>query len=291
MPEGATQGDAKLVLAQLRAAIDRNPAKPNIPGDMPLMAALSLYEAHAKHLRSADTSMHHARRMAPWAEKYKASQAAEFSQHFTRDTRTAYAAATVNRSLSIAKKSLSLAWEQGLTLENYGLRIKLLKVNNARHTVMTLEQVKTLCNHASEQVTAAIWISLFTGCRRGEVLSLQPSDIGPDSITIQATNTKTLRTRTIPIVAPLRPWLKAVPITINFEGLKSGFGRARIAAGMPEVTFHDLRRSCGTMMIQAGVDLYVVSRVLGHSTVSVTQTHYAHLQLDTLRAGLDRTFK
>jgi len=291
MPEGTTAGDAKLAQAELRAALVKNPKQVRIPGDMPMMAALTLYEAHAKHLRSEVSSMHHARRLSPWAKRYKASQASEFAQHFTRDTRAVYAAGTINRSLAIAKKSLSLAWEQGLTVENYGLRIKSLPLNNARHTVLTLEQVKTLSDHASQQVRAAMWISLFTGCRRGEVLSLQPDDIGADSITIRATNTKTLRTRVIPIVAPLRPWLSAVPITINFEGLKSGFNRARIAANMPDVNFHDLRRSCGTMMIQAGVDLYVVSRILGHSTVTVTQAHYAHLQVDTLRAGLDKTFK
>jgi site-specific recombinase XerD len=43
-------------------------------------------------------------------------------------------------------------------------------------------------------------------------------------------------------------------------------------------------------MIEAGVDLHVVSRVLGHLTVAVTQARYAHLQVDALRAGLERTF-
>jgi integrase len=63
-----------------------------------------------------------------------------------------------------------------------------------------------------------------------------------------------------------------VPLTLNFEGLKTGFRRAREAAGLPHVTFHDLRRSCGTMMVQAGVDLYVVSKVLGHSSMAVTRS-------------------
>ena len=53
----------------------------------------------------------------------------------------------------------------------------------------------------------------------------------------------------------------------------------------------DLLHSCGTMMVQAGVDLYVVSRILGHSTIAVTQASYAHLQIDTLRRGLEKTFK
>lgn len=35
------------------------------------------------------------------------------------------------------------------------------------------------------------------------------------------------------------------------------------AVGMPQVTFHDLRRSCGTLLIQHGVPLHIVSRLLG----------------------------
>ena len=112
----------------------------------------------------------------------------------------------------------------------------------------------------------------------------------PDTMTIHAGNTKTQKTRTIPIVAPLRPWLDQLPIGINFEGLKSGFVRAREKAGLPWLHFHDLRRSCATMMIAAGVDLYVVSKLLGHSSVTVTQTRYGHLQTDRIAAGLQKTF-
>jgi integrase len=136
-------------------------------------------------------------------------------------------------------------------------------------------------------VRAAIWISLFTGCRRGEILKLQAEDIGEDAIIVHAGNTKTLRTRTVPIIAPVRPWLAYVPLAINFEGLKSGFRRAREAAGMPDVNFHDLRRSCGTLLIRNRVPLQIVAQILGHSTTSVTEKVYAHLGSDQVRDGLN----
>jgi integrase len=72
--------------------------------------------------------------------------------------------------------------------------------------------------------------------------------------------------------------------------MKSAWRRARIAAGLEHLNFHDLRRSCATMMIGAGVDLYVVSKLLGHSSVTVTQTRYGHLQTDRIAAGLEKTF-
>lgn len=301
-PEGASASDAKLIQAELRAALVKDRRHVNIPGDPPMTAILAIYERHAATLRSATTSVHHARRLGPWAEKYRASQAREFAAHVIKDmgaivtnpktgkSGPAYAKATINRSLATAKKGLALAWEENLTPENYGLRIKSLKVNNIRDTHLSIKQVEKLTSHASPAVAVCIWLSLYTGCRRGEILSLKPENISRNEITLRSTNTKSEKTRTIPIVGPARKWLKHVPIGINFEGLKSGFRRAREAAGMPDVTFHDLRRSCGTIMIQAGVDLYVVSRILGHSTVAVTQARYAHMQVDTMRAGMKKAF-
>jgi integrase len=300
LPEGASASDAKQLEAELRAAIFRQ-RKPNIPGDPEMTAIMGAYLEHAKGLRSPETAAYHAARLGPWVEKYRASQAQECAAAFIKDCRRhiqkpdgttgpAYSIATINRSLGTLKKALAIAWESNVIPENYGLRIKRLPENNQRDVTLTMEQVEKLASHASEQVRAAIWIALYTGCRRGEILKLRPEDIGPTTILIRAGNTKTLKTRAVPIAGPLRKWLGAIPLALNFEGLKTGFRRARVAAKMPEVTFHDLRRSCGTLMIQAGVDLYVVSKVLGHSSVAVTQSRYAYLQTEQMQAGLDRAF-
>lgn len=300
LPEGASAGDAKQLEAELRAAITRQ-RKPVIPGDPELTAIMGVYLDHAKNLRSPDTAKFHASRLGPWVEKYRASESVACAAAFVKDASRkvaqpdgrmapAYTPATINRSLGALKKALSIAWESGVIPENYGLRIKRLPENNQRDTTLTIEQVEKLTSHASEQVRAAVWIALYTGCRRGEILKLRKADIGPSTILIRAGNTKTLKTRAVPIAGPLRKWLGSLPLAITFEGLKTGFRRAREAAGMPEVTFHDLRRSCGTLLIQAGVDLYVVSKILGHSSVAVTQARYAYLQTERMQAGLDAAF-
>lgn len=244
-------------------------------------------ERHANTLRSPETAKFHAYRIGKWLEGRRASEAREVASAIVTDLHGHYAPATINRSLGTLKKALKHAWESGRVQVDYSSLVKRLPENNARTTYMTIEQVEKLAGHASEQVQAAIWISLYTGCRRGEILKLKAEDIGRDEITIQAGNTKTLRTRTVPIIPPVRPWLKFVPISINFEGLKTGFRRAREAAGMPEVTFHDLRRSCGTLMVQSGVKLHVISQILGHSSVAVTEKVYAHLHARQLREGLN----
>jgi len=293
LPEGATAGDAKLVEAQLRAAVAQKPKatkQVNIPGDPMLTEVLALYLEHSQTLRSPKTAYYHAARIIPWAQKYRVSQTRQAAAHFIKDTQVKYKPGTINWSLSCLRKGLELAYNSNLVSVNHADKVKDLPVHNLRETTMTVAQIQQFSELLSEQARAAMWISLYTACRRGEVLKIKREDIGTDKLVIRSGNTKTLKTRTIPIVAPLRPWLEYVPLQINFEGVKSSWRRAREAANLEHLTFHDLRRSCATMMIAAGVDIYVVSKLLGHSSVTVTQTRYGHLQTDRIAAGLNKTF-
>lgn len=299
LPKGATARDAKLVEAEIRAAVGREPKQVNIPGDPPMTAILALYIEHAKTLRSANSSMHHAKRLGAWAEKYKASQARRFADHVIRDMaaliddpktgkkKPAYAPATINRSLACAKKGLTIAWRQCLIPENYGLRIENVPVNNKRETFLTVDQVREIAGYCSEQAQAAIWAALLTGARRGELFKIRSEHIGSDTITLPASHTKTLRTRIIPIIPALRPWLKFFPLEITVDGAKSAWRRARVKAGMEHANFHDLRHSCASIMLGLGVDLYTISKILGHANVQTTQ-RYAHLQVDAQRIALDK---
>lgn len=299
LPEGTTARDAQLIEADLRSALGKGAQTVSIPSDPPMMAALALYTKHAAHLRSADTSRHHAQRLAPWAEKYRASQAREFAAHVIKDMAKpianpatgkkapAYAAATINRSLATAKKGLALLWEQGLTPENYGLRIKTVAVHNKREVFLTVDQVRQIAAHCSEQAQAAIWAALLTGARRGELFQIRAEHIGADTITIPSSHTKTLRPRVVPIIPALRPWLAHFPLTITVDGAKTAWRRARVVAGMEHVNFHDLRHSCASILLSLGVDLYTIGKILGHSNTQTTQ-RYAHLQVEQQRSALNK---
>ena len=48
-------------------------------------------------------------------------------------------------------------------------------------------------------------------------------------------------------------------------------------AGIIEANIHTLRKTAGALLIQAGVDIYKVSKFLGHSSVTVTEKHYVDL--------------
>ena len=56
---------------------------------------------------------------------------------------------------------------------------------------------------------------------------------------------------------PMRLWIALVPL--------------------PELTFHGLRHCAGSLWLASGVDISIVSKLLGHSSISVTADIYAHM--------------
>jgi len=48
-------------------------------------------------------------------------------------------------------------------------------------------------------------------------------------------------------------------------------------SGVKEIRFHDLRHTAASLMLNHGVPVLVVSKILGHSKVSTTLDIYGHL--------------
>lgn len=62
---------------------------------------------------------------------------------------------------------------------------------------------------------------------------------------------------------------------------------------LPHQRFHDLRHAAATLLIEQGVDLAIVSRMLGHADLSTTADVYAHLtdrMLQTAARGMQSAF-
>ena len=53
-------------------------------------------------------------------------------------------------------------------------------------------------------------------------------------------------------------------------------------------TLHTLRKTFGSLLIQEGhADIYTVSKLLGHSSVKVTERHYIHLLDENYQSSID----
>lgn len=134
---------------------------------------------------------------------------------------------------------------------------------------------------------------MYTGCRLNEVLTLKWEDVFLNENYLHLKDSKT-EGKTIPLNEPAKNLLiKLQRVKENpyiFIGhkpgtclttLKTAWTRIRSLAGIEDVRLHDLRHTFASLAIKQGVDLYTVSKLLGHKDIKTT-TRYAHLEVKQL---------
>ena len=201
-------------------------------------------------------------------------------------TRAALSSATINRRFAVLKAALHYAWKQGWVAENLSGKISRLPEPPGREVYLTREQVKALARAMTTRTgTAAVIMLAYTGLRAGELLALSTQDIGKDTLTVR--QSKSGKARTVPLSRPTLGLLSALPLALSYQQLQWQFRAARKAVGLDHVRIHDLRHTTASWLINAGVDLYTVGKILGHSTPTTT-ARYAHLAQGTLRKAMGR---
>jgi len=77
-----------------------------------------------------------------------------------------------------------------------------------------------------------------------------------------------------------------VGTALDGSNIRHGLNAALKLAKIQDFHFHDLRHTFATRIVQAGVDLYKVQRLLGHKSPIMTQ-RYAHHYPESLREGVE----
>lgn len=72
--------------------------------------------------------------------------------------------------------------------------------------------------------------------------------------------------------------------------LKRRFNEARTSSGIANLRFHDLRHTFATRMANAGVDIFTLAELLGHSDIRITK-RYAHGTEETKRQAVEKLVK
>ncbi len=144
-------------------------------------------------------------------------------------------------------------------------------------------------------------LDLNTGMSQEEVLKLQWTQIDFTRRTLATIRSKTLNARTIPLnnnaldILKRRAKVQSLSGYVFFNSvgnkhdaskLKRAFRQAVEESGIEHFRFHDLRHTFATRLVQRGVDLYKVSKLLGHKDISTTQ-RYAHHYPESLRDGVE----
>ncbi len=211
---------------------------------------------------------------------------------------------TANRYLSLLSGIFKHAIQHDLVKENPAKGIKKLPEADPRQRFLSgdeLSRFVVAVNVEAGSTTAnAIVLLLLTGLRRMELLSLRWSDVHLDSASAWLRKTKSGRGRHVVLnSAALNlllkmkeqadsrcPWVfPASRGDGHLIDIRKAMARAMARANISDLRPHDLRRSFASLAVNAGVDLYQIKDLLGHSTVAVTQNAYAHLQQNTLRSA------
>lgn len=149
--------------------------------------------------------------------------------------------------------------------------------------------------------------SVLTGMRRGEILNLRWSDVDLSRKLIHIQTNGTFKTkqgkrRTIPLSEAAFYLLAAkhgkspseYVFTVNDKALNAGwvshlFKRYVREAKLsnPRFRFHSLRHTFASWLLQQGVSIYEVQKLLGHSSVKVTEG-YLHLPSDGLFGAVNK---
>lgn len=224
-------------------------------------------------------------------------------QYKTKRYADGVAPATINRELAAMKHAFNLAireWEW--CRDNPVRRVSMEKENNRRDRWLTYEEEERLLMECPAWLREIVVFALHTGMRMGEILSLSWRGVDLFRRTVTVFRSKNGERRTIPVnqtvlellkerarVRPLKTEMvfyseQYTPVDSN--NLRRAFRSAIKEANIEDFHFHDLRHAFATRLVQAGVDLYKVQRLLGHKSPIMTQ-RYAHHYPESLRDGVE----
>jgi integrase len=216
-------------------------------------------------------------------------------------------AISVNIELRTLKAALQTAMRWKLVNSNPCSKVQLISIPDAQPNYFKREDFQKLISIISETWLREIVIfAVLTGLRRGEILNLRWDDVDLNKKIIYIHSNPTFRTkqgkrRVIPLNDVAYHLLNLHRVGSSDEYVFSVNGRlpsesfvshqfkkyVGIAKLPSELHFHSLRHTFASWLVQDGVSIYEVQKLLGHSNISVTQV-YSHLQPEKLHATVNR---
>ncbi|MDR4506196.1 MAG: tyrosine-type recombinase/integrase [Candidatus Scalindua sp.] len=208
---------------------------------------------------------------------------------------------TINRELYMLSKAFNLAVKEWEWLkDNPVSKVQKEKEDNEVDRWLTEDEERRLLDASPLWLRDIIIFGLNTGLRQDELLSLEWSRVDLFRKTILIKETKNGKPKTLPLnsialgVLQKKSGEKVRNIKNDLvfssnagtkifkRNLIRAFAYALEKAGIRDFTFHCLRHTFATRLTRNGVDLYSISKLLGHKNMKMTQ-RYAHHCPDSLR--------
>jgi len=223
------------------------------------------------------------------------------------------AVSTIDKEILYAKAMVIKAFDNdmigGRPLKAFRKIKKLLKTgSNARDQLVSFEQYTKLIKNAPSHYRPVLTIAIHTGMRMGEIRNLKWSYIDKTDwmIRLPKETVKEGRPKSIPINHHVKTVLSALPHALHHDfvitymgmpmtgnsSLKKQFPEICRKAKIPNgrkvkdgITFHDIRRTFKTNMVNAGIDKVYRDAILGHKLTGI-DAHYIVLTDETLTKAM-----
>lgn len=215
--------------------------------------------------------------------------------------RASVSGSTVNREMALLKRmfNLGIEWDLYLGLNPFR-KVKFFREFNIGLRVLSPEEEEKLLRNAAPYLQDLICFALNTGMRIGEIFSLCWQNVNLEKNTLNVFASKTQKIRGIPINADARRVLEYWALGKRnefvfynpetgkpFVDLKAGLKLACKKSGISGVTWHTLRHTFASRLVNRGVDIVTVKELLGHSSITVTM-RYTHTNLESKRAAVEK---
>lgn len=211
-------------------------------------------------------------------------------------------AAGLNRSIRALKTAMRQAEFWDLIPPQNWKKVSKFKENKGRvefHTPGEIKQILGLFNPAWRLV---VLLGCRAGLRRGEIANLKWTDVNFKNNQLYIAPNKTEKHRYVPIADDLRKALekakqgrKKEVYVINVGDTEKRESKYYLTAYYSKATsvlpfpcnIHKLRHTFASHLVQNGIDLYRVSKLLGHSSIQMTEI-YAHLATADLKSAVKK---
>jgi integrase len=188
--------------------------------------------------------------------------------------------------------------------------VKKPKVENKRVRFLTTEEAQTLLEELERRDLGTYrmaFVSLFTGLRAGEVFGLRWKNLDRKNGLVWVMDGKSGKSRAVYMPDQVKDLFQGIPpegpedlifpgpggkvlpqIPKPFRTAVKNLGfNVGITDRRERFTFHSLRHTAASFLIQSGVDLYTVKSILGHSTIALTE-RYSHLADTALKEAAQK---
>jgi integrase len=194
--------------------------------------------------------------------------------------------ATINRELGLLKRAFNLGYRAQPPLVAKVPYIGRLPERNVRTGFLEHEQYKKLRDALPDYLKLLFVLGYHTGARLGELRGITWPQVEAHRIVLYPGTTKNGDGRALPIYGEMAGWIEMAKENrkqfpkcrylcqrdgkpLGESCVRKAWETACTSVGLPELHFHDLRRSAVRNMDRAGVPRTIAMRVSGHKTESM----------------------